>query len=143
MGMLKEFKEFAVKGNLVDIATAFVMGAAFGRVVTAFVDGIIMPMIGMLMGNVDFSTMKYVLKEAVPSIKRSDGSEVTKVIEEVSIKYGAFITTVVDFVVVAFVVFIIIKAINNMKKAKPAPASTVPTDDQKLLMEIRDLLKNK
>ena len=132
MGMMKEFKEFALKGNLVDMAIAFVMGGAFGKVTTAFIDGMVMPAVGMLTGGVDFNDMKKVLKAA-----DAEGNG------EVAIKYGAFITVAIEFLVVAFVMFMIIKAINNMKK-KEAEAPTAPPEPSstdKLLAEIRDAVR--
>ncbi len=140
MGMMKEFKEFAMRGNLVDTAVAFVMGAAFGKIVSSFVEGIVMPMVGMLTGGVDFSKKKIILKEAIPEFTSGDGT-VTAAIAEVSIKYGVFITNLIDFIIVAFAVFMVIKAINSLKKAEPAPAPAGPTNEEKLLSEIRDLLK--
>lgn len=139
MGMIKEFKEFAVKGNLVDTAIAFVMGAAFGKVVSAFIDGMVMPIVGSLTGGVDFNDMKYKLKDAVVG---ADGKETAAA---VYVKYGTFITQVVDFIIVAFVMFMVIKAINKMKRkeevaAAPA-AAPEPSLTEKLLMEIRDGLK--
>lgn len=140
MGFIKEFKEFAMRGNLVDVAVAFVMGAAFGKIVSSFVDGMVMPLVGMLLGGVDFSDKKIVLKEAVAEMKNADGSAIPA-ISEVSVKYGQFITNLIDFVVVAFAVFLVIKAINTMKKAEPAPPPAGPSTEEKLLTEIRDLLK--
>jgi large conductance mechanosensitive channel len=140
MAFIKEFKEFAMRGNLVDVAVAFVMGAAFGKIVSSFVDGIVMPLVGMLLGGVDFSDKKIVLKEAAAEIKNADGS-VIPAITEVSVKYGQFITNLIDFIVVAFAVFLVIKAINTMKKAEPAPPPAGPSNEEKLLSEIRDLLK--
>jgi len=140
MGMMKEFKEFAMRGSLVDTAVAFVMGAAFGKVVSGFVDGIVMPLVGMLTSGVDFKELKYVLKAGVAESKDAAGGVIAAV-PEVAVKYGAFITVIIDFIIVAFVIFMVIKAINKMKKAEPAPAPAGPTEDQKLLMEIRDALK--
>ena len=133
MGMLKEFKEFAMKGNLVDIAVAFVMGASFGKVVTAFTGGLIAPLVGMLTGK-DLSQNKWVIKDEV---KDAAG----KIIQpEVALQWGAFLTAVIDFIIVAFVMFLVIKAINSLKKKEPeAPAQT--PDDVILLREIRDALK--
>jgi large conductance mechanosensitive channel len=134
---MKEFKEFAMKGNLVDMALAFVMGAAFGKVVSGFIDGIVMPLVGKLVAGVDFASLKYVLSEA-----QMDASG--KVIAaEASIKYGEFINIIINFILVAFVMFIIIKAMNKMKKKQEAAPMTPapPTEDQTLLREIRDLLK--
>ena len=140
---MKEFKEFAMKGNLVDIAVAFVMGASFGKIVTSFVDGIVMPLVGMLTGGVNFNDKVWVLKDAVPGVKDAAGKVITPAIAEVAVKYGAFITNVFDFVVVAFSVFLVIKAINKMKKEDPAGAAAAaePSNADKLLAEIRDSLK--
>ena len=141
--MMKEFKEFAMKGNLVDIAVAFVMGAAFGKIVTSFVYGIIMPLVGMLTGGIDFTQKVWVLKPAIPEVKDAAGTVVTPAIAEVAIQYGAFITNVFDFIVVAFCVFLVIKGINKMKKEAPAApaAPPEPSTTDKLLAEIRDSLK--
>jgi len=138
MGMLQEFKEFAVKGNLIDLAVGFVMGAAFTKVTTSFINGMIMPAVGMLQGK-DFNEWKWVLK---PARVGADGKEAAA---EVAIKYGTFITVAIEFVIVAFVMFTLIKAINRMKKKEaelPAPIGE-PNTSEKLLMEIRDSLKNK
>ena len=137
MSMIKEFKEFAMKGNLVDMAVAFVMGAAFGKVVSGFIDGMVMPVVGKLVAGVDFASLKYILSE-----EQRDASG--KVIAaEASIKYGEFITIMIDFILVAVVMFMVIKAINKMKKKQEAAPMTPvpPTEDQALLREIRDLLK--
>ncbi len=129
--MMKEFKEFALKGNLVDMAIAFVMGGAFGKVTSSFIDGMVMPAVGMLSGGVDFNDMKYVLKAA-------EGENA-----EVAIKYGAFITVAIEFLVIALVMFMVIKAINNMKKKEAeAPAAPAqPSSTDKLLAEIRDAIR--
>ncbi len=140
MGIIKEFKEFAVRGNLVDTAVAFVMGAAFGKIVSSFVEGIVMPMVGMLTGGVDFNDKKLILQDAVSEIKNADGT-IIPAVAEVSIKYGIFITNLIDFIIVAFAVFMVIKGINSMKKAEPAPPPAGPSNEEKLLSEIRDLLK--
>ncbi|MBP7514814.1 MAG: large-conductance mechanosensitive channel protein MscL [Flavobacteriales bacterium] len=139
--MLKEFKEFAMKGNLVDMAVAFVMGGAFGKVTSSFIDGMVMPLVGQLTGGVDFNDMKKVLTPAVAEVKDASGAVVTPAVTEVAVKYGTFITVAIEFLVVAFVMFMVIKAINKMKKAEPAPAPAGPTNEEKLLMEIRDALK--
>lgn len=143
MGMIKEFKAFAVKGNLVDIAVAFVMGAAFGKIVTSFIDGIVMPVVGLLTGGVDFSDKVWVLKEGSPVLKDAAGTVTTPAVPEVAIKYGAFITNLFDFLVVAFCMFLVIKAINKMKKEEPVVAvkAAEPSSTDKLLAEIRDTLK--
>lgn len=133
MGFIKEFKDFAMKGNLVDIAVAFVMGGAFGKVVTSFTEGVVAPLIGIV-GGADLSKNLVVLKDAVTD---SSGKVIT---EAVTIKYGAFLTAVIDFIIVAFVMFLVIKAINRMKR-KEVPAPAALTTSEQLLMEIRDQLK--
>lgn len=132
--MLKEFKEFAMKGNLVDIAVGFVMGAAFKEVVTAFTGGIVSPLIGLIF-DADFKDLKYIVKEGVAN---AEG-----VIQgEVSVLWGAFLTNVIDFIIVAFVMFLIVKGVNNMKKKEePAPEAPKGPSQEELLGEIRDLLK--
>jgi large conductance mechanosensitive channel len=137
MGMLKEFKAFAMKGNLVDIAVGFVMGAAFKQVVTSFTGGIVSPLIGLIF-NADFKSMKWIVKEGV-------ADETGKVVGEVAVLYGDFITNVIDFIIVAFVMFMLIKGINATKKKEepaPAPAPAGPSQED-LLAEIRDLLAKK
>jgi large conductance mechanosensitive channel len=139
MGMLKEFKEFAVKGNVVDLAVAVIIGGAFGKIVASFVNDVLMPPIGLLLGGVDFKNLAYTLKSA----EMNEIGEVA--VEAVTINYGMFIQNVVDFVIIAFVIFLAIKGMNNMKKkeekkeeAAPPPA---PPKSEVLLEEIRDLLK--
>ena len=141
MSMMKEFKEFAMKGNLVDIAVGFVMGAAFTRLVTAFTGGIVTPLISMITGDVKFDNLKVVLRAGVEEVKNADGVVTTPGFAEVAILYGAFLEATIDFIIVAFVMFMVVKAVNRMKKTEPEAAPAGPTDDQKLLMEIRDLLK--
>lgn len=140
MGLLKEFKEFAVKGNLVDIAVGFVMGATFTKIVTSFVDGMVMPLVGLITGGVDFSDKVMVLKQASVEVKDAAGNVVTAASPAIDLKYGAFITNVIDFVVVAFVIFMVIKAINKLKQEAPA-ADPAPSSTDLLLTEIRDALK--
>lgn len=142
MGFIKEFKEFAIKGNLVDTAIAFVMGAAFGKVVSAFVEKMFAPLVGLLMGGVDLADKKLVVKEGIAEVKDAAGAVVSPAVEEVAIQWGSFITAAIDFLVVAFVMFLIIKAMNKMKKAEePAPAAPAGPTQEQLLGEIRDLLK--
>lgn len=141
--MWKEFKDFAMKGNLVDIAVAFVMGAAFNSVVTKFTSGIVSPLIGLLFDS-DFNNLKWVVKEGVAEKVDADGNVVTAAVEEIAVKYGEFLTATIDFIIVAFVMFMIVKGVNNMKKkeeAAPAPPPGPSTED--LLAEIRDLLAKK
>jgi len=139
MSFIKEFKEFALKGNLVDLAVAVVMGGAFGKVVTSFIDGMVMPAIGMLTGGTDFNDKKILLKAGTDAIKNADGTTVAAV-PEVAIKWGSFVTVAIEFAIVALVVFVIIKALNKMKK-KEAEAPAPPSSTDALLMEIRDSLK--
>lgn len=132
--MLKEFKEFAMKGNLVDIAVAFVMGAAFNNVVTSFTSGIVSPLIGLIFKS-DFKDLKYVITEGT----MNDAGEV---VGEVAVMYGTFLTNLIDFIIVAFVMFMIIKGINKMKKKEePAPEAPAGPTQEELLTQIRDLLK--
>lgn len=133
MGMMKEFKEFAIKGNLIDMAIGVVMGGAFGRVVSSFIDGMVMPLIGLLTGGIDLSQAKIVLKEGVPA------SADSPLVPEVAVKYGTFISEVITFLVVAWVVFLVVKAINRMKR-KQAEEPAAPSSTDVLLTEIRDLL---
>jgi large conductance mechanosensitive channel len=136
MSFIKEFKEFAVKGNVMDMAVGIIIGAAFGKIVSSFVGDIVMPPIGMLMGGVDFSDLAYMLKPAEGEVAA------------VSINYGKFIQTVLDFLIVAMAVFMAIKSINSMKRKEeeapkePEPAPE-PTKEEVLLSEIRDILRAK
>jgi large conductance mechanosensitive channel len=131
MSLISEFKAFAMRGNVIDMAVGIIIGAAFGKIVSAFVDGVIMPPLGLLIGGVDFSDLAIVLKEAVGEAPA------------VLLRYGAFIQTVVDFLIVAFAIFIAIKAMNSLrrKEAEAPAAPPAPTKEELLLTEIRDLLK--
>lgn len=135
MGFLKEFKEFAMRGSVVDLAVGVVIGGAFGKIVTSLVDDIIMPPIGYLTGGMDFSNIKYILKEGDPVAE----------IPEVAITYGNFINIVLQFLIIAFCIFLVIKGINSLKREKEvAPdAPAAPSKEETLLTEIRDILKNK
>lgn len=143
MGFIKEFKEFAMKGNLVDMAIAFVMGGAFGKVVTAFVEKMFSPIIGLLMGGINLNDKKIILKDAVAEVKDAAGAVITPAKAEVAIQWGAFVTATIDFIIVAFAMFLIIKVINAAKKKEEAApaAPPEPSAQEKLLMEIRDALK--
>jgi large conductance mechanosensitive channel len=140
--MFKEFKAFALKGNLVDLAIGVVMGTAFGKVVTAFIDGMVMPVIGKIMGNVDFNNLYIPLNEAVVTAKAATPNLTLEDAQKVGpvIAYGSFITVGIDFLIVAMVVFMVIKALSRMKKAEEA-APVAPPASEVLLTEIRDLLK--
>ena len=134
MGFLKEFKAFAMKGILVDIAVGFVMGAAFNKVVSSFTGGIVSPLIGLLF-DADFNDLKYIVKEGT----MNDAGEK---VGEIAVLYGEFLTNVIDFIIVAFVMFMIVKGVNKMKKKEePAPEAPKGPSQEELLAEIRDLLK--
>ena len=134
MGMMQEFKEFAVKGNVIDMAVGVIIGGAFGKIVSSFVADVIMPIIGVMIGGVNFSSLAITLKEAVGTTPA------------VVIAYGKFIQSVVDFVIIAFVIFMVIKTINALRKKEEAAAVAAPpagpSPEAGLLTEIRDLLKS-
>ena len=145
--LIKEFKEFISRGNVMDMAVGVIIGGAFGKISTSLVNDVIMPLISVLTGGVDFSNWKIVLKAAVTG---ADG--VIDASTEIAIRYGAFLATILDFLIIAFAVFLMLKAINGfhdkLKKAEeeaPAkePAPPEPSNEEKLLTEIRDLLKEK
>ena len=131
MGIIKEFKEFAMKGNVMDMAVGIIIGGAFGKIISSFVADVLMPPIGMLLGGMDFSKMAITLKPG------SEG------VEPVLLKYGVFINTTIDFLIIAFAIFMVVKGMNSLKKKQEeAPAAPPePPADVKLLTEIRDLLK--
>lgn len=136
---LNEFKEFAMRGNVVDMAVGVIIGAAFGKIVTSLVNDIIMPAIGMLTGGINFSDYKWVIQKGV-----TEGTEI--VTPEVAITWGAFVQTIFDFVIIAFCIFVAIKFINNLKRKpepepEPAPEAPKAPTQEELLTEIRDLLR--
>jgi len=133
MKIVDEFKAFAMKGNVIDLAVGIIIGAAFGKIVTSIVKDIIMPPIGFLIGGVNFSDLKFIIKEAV------EGKPA------VTLNYGNFIQETFDFFIVAFAIFMVIKALNAMKKKEEVVAATpsLPSNEEKLLTEIRDFLRNK
>lgn len=131
MGLLQEFKEFAVKGNMIDMAVGIVIGAAFGKIVSSLVESIVMPALGWVIGGVDFSNLAITLGESA------------KTGEPVTIGYGAFIQSLVDFLIIAAAIFVALKAINRLKKPAPAAAPPPPPREEVLLTEIRDLLKQR
>ena len=128
--MVKEFKEFAVKGNVVDMAVGIVIGAAFGKIITSLVADVIMPPIGVALGGVDFSNLSIIVKEAIDKKPA------------VVISYGKFLQTIIDFIIIAFAIFMAVKGMNSLKK-KEAAAPAAPPNQEVLLAEIRDLLKDK
>ena len=134
MSILSEFREFIARGNVVDLAVGVIIGGAFGKIVTALVEDVIMPPIGLLTSGVDFSHMNLVLKADNPA---------TKVDEMVAIQYGAFLNTVIQFMIVAWVVFLLVKGVNALRRAQAAEAPPpAPSAEETLLGEIRDLLKS-
>jgi len=136
MGFVKEFKEFAMRGNVLDMAVGIIIGGAFGKIVSSFVSDVIMPPLGMLIGGINFTNLKIVLKHAV-----MEGGQV--VTPEVSLNYGNFLQATVDFLIVAFAIFLLVKGVNRLsRKKEEAPAEPAPPPaDVQLLTEIRDLLK--
>jgi large conductance mechanosensitive channel len=133
MGMVAEFRQFIARGNVVDLAVGVIIGGAFGKIVTSMVDQVIMPPIGLLTGRVDFSQLKTVLQHADAATKKA----------EIAIAYGAFLNTTIQFLIIAFVVFLMVKAVNSLKRqeAETPSAPPAPTPSETLLTEIRDLLK--
>jgi large conductance mechanosensitive channel len=134
MGLATEFKEFIARGNVVDLAVGVIIGASFGKIVTSLVEQVVMPPIGLLLGRVDFSNLEWVLVPENPA---------TTAVEKVAIQYGAFINTVIQFLIVAFVVFMMVKVVNKMRREQAAApeAPPAPTPTETLLAEIRDELK--
>ena len=129
MSFIKEFREFAMRGNVVDMAVGVIIGGAFGKIVSSLVADVVMPVLGILTGGVDFKDLNVVLKEAVGDVLA------------VTLNYGAFVQNIFDFVIIAFAIFLMIKGINRLKKPEPEPAPEEPSNEEKLLTEIRDLLK--
>ncbi|HHW31499.1 MAG TPA: large-conductance mechanosensitive channel protein MscL [Clostridiaceae bacterium] len=134
--MFKEFKEFAIKGNVIDMAVGIIIGSAFGKIVTSLVNDIIMPVFGFVSGKIDLTNLKHVIRH----------EDAEKSITELSIKYGQFLQNVIDFLIISFSIFLIIKLLNkvrNMKKEEPVPVRPAePSKEEELLKEIRDILKN-
>jgi large conductance mechanosensitive channel len=139
MSWIKEFKEFANKGSLIDVSVAFVMGAAFTKIVSSLTEGIVGPLISMLTGGVDFSKKEWIIRKSSQILDES-GTLVSEV-APVTIKYGMFLTAALDFIIVAWVMFLLVKAINKLKKPVEAPPPAGPSSTDLLLMEIRDALK--
>ena len=136
--MLDEFKAFAMRGNVVDMAVGIIIGGAFGKIISSFVSDVLMPPLGLLMGGLDFKDMVYVMKEAV-----MQGQEI--IVPAVTLNYGMFIQNIIDFLIIAFAIFMAIKGMNSMKRkeevAEEVAAPPAPTKEEELLAEIRDLLK--
>ncbi|HLP05066.1 MAG TPA: large-conductance mechanosensitive channel protein MscL [Paludibacter sp.] len=137
MGLLNEFKAFAMRGNVVDLAVGVIIGAAFGKIVSSLVADIIMPPLGLLIGGVNFTDLKWVLK-----VPRLIGNGVRQQ-PDVAINYGNFLQATFDFLIVAFAVFVFIRLINRLNRKQGVPPAPEPSNEEKLLAEIRDLLKNR
>ncbi|MDF0665337.1 MAG: large-conductance mechanosensitive channel protein MscL [Nitrospira sp.] len=139
--MLKEFKEFAMKGNVLDMAIGVIIGGAFGKIVSSLVSDVLMPPLGLVMGKVDFSSLFINLSDTShPSLVAAKAAGAP------TLNYGVFLQSVFDFLIIAFVIFILVKQVNRFKNAAPPPPPPpppVPTNEEKLLMEIRDLLKGR
>jgi len=144
MSIVKEFKEFAMRGNIVDMAVGIIIGSAFGKIISSVVSDVLMPPIGMAIGRVDVKDFKLVLQKAVPAV--TEGGQVVKqAVNEVALRYGMLIQTIIDFLIVAFCIFLVVKVMNRLKQkeeAIPVPPAS-PTKEEILLTEIRDLLKEK
>ncbi|MFL9844994.1 large-conductance mechanosensitive channel protein MscL [Flavobacterium rhizosphaerae] len=144
MAFIKDFKAFLMKGDIVNLSTAVVIGAAFSSIVKSFTDDIIMPPIGLLLGNVDFTELKYVLKEGVP--EQVINGETIPAVDAVSINYGNFIQLIINFIIIGFCIFMLLRAYQKTKKKEaeaPAPAAPpAPSAEEQLLMEIRDAIKS-
>ena len=140
---MNEFKEFAMRGNIIDLAVGVVIGAAFGKITSSLINDVIMPPIGKMLGNVDFKDKKVLLQKGLEEIKGPNGAVLHEKVPEIAIRYGLFINTVFDFLIVAFVIFLVVKGVNRMKRKQDAIPDPVaePTKEELLLTEIRDLLK--
>ncbi len=148
MKFVEEFKAFALKGNVIDMAVGVIIGGAFGKIVSSVVANVIMPPIGVLVGGVDFTKLSITIKDAVPAVVNEAGEEIEAAKEAVMLNYGQFLQDVFDFIIIAFCIFMMVKFITKLttkKKAEPeAPApAPEPSAEEKLLTEIRDLLKEK
>jgi large conductance mechanosensitive channel len=141
MGFVSDFKAFLMKGEIVNLATAVIIGGAFGKIVTSFTNDVLMPPIGILLGKVDFKNLKVVLQDGIPAVMEN-GTEKVPAVAEVAINYGAFIQTVFDFVIIGFCIFMVLKAYEKTKKKEEAaPAAPAGPTQEELLTQIRDLLK--
>ena len=143
---LNEFKEFAVKGNVMDMAVGVVIGGAFGKIVTSLVSDIILPLVGAITGGLNFTEWKWVIKKGVDEVLGPDGEVITEAVPELAMTWGNFIQVIFDFIIIALSIFLVIKGINKMKRKKeeePAPEPEAPKGptQEELLTEIRDLLK--
>lgn len=139
--MLKEFRDFALKGNLLDMAVAFIMGGAFGKLVDAFVSGMILPTVGLITAGKDFSKLSWVIQKPVKEVIAPDGTIITESVESISIQYGHFITVAIDFFLLAAVMFFLVKGLNKVRTKSDAPANSAPGQVE-LLQEILEELRS-
>jgi large conductance mechanosensitive channel len=140
MGFISDFKAFLMKGEIVNLATAVIVGGAFGKIVTSFTNDVLMPPIGLLLGKVDFKNLKVVLQDGVPAVMEN-GTEKAPAIAEVALNYGAFIQTVFDFIIIGFCIFMVLKAYEKTKNKEEVVAAPAGPTQEELLTQIRDLLK--
>jgi large conductance mechanosensitive channel len=143
MAILDEFKAFALKGNLIDFAVGVVVGGGFTKITSTFIDGIVMPLIGKIVGGQDFSELKFKIQDGTKEVLDASGNIVNRAVPEVYIRYGEFISAVIDFFMVALVMFFVVKAMNKLRKKAEEETIVVKPNQEILLEEIRDLLKNK
>ena len=143
MAILDEFKAFALKGNLIDFAVGVVVGGGFTKITSTFIDGIVMPLIGKIVGGQDFSELKFKIQDGTKEVLDASGNIVNRAVPEVYIRYGEFISAVIDFFMVALVMFFVVKAMNKLRKKAEEETILVKPNQEILLEEIRDLLKNK
>jgi large conductance mechanosensitive channel len=143
MAIIDEFKAFALKGNLIDFAVGVVVGGGFTKITSTFIDGIVMPLIGKIIGGQDFSELKYKIQDGSKDVLDASGNIITKAVPEVYIRYGEFMSAVIDFFMVALVMFFVVKAMNKLRKKAEEETIVAKPNQEILLEEIRDLLKNK
>ena len=141
MGFISDFKAFLMKGEIINLATAVIIGGAFGKIVTSFTNDVVMPPIGLLLGKADFKNLKVVLQDGIPAVMENEVEKVPAV-AEVAINYGAFTQTILDFIIIGFCIFMVLKAYEKSKKKEEiAPAAPAGPTQEELLIQIRDLLK--
>lgn len=143
MAIIDEFKSFALKGNLIDFAVGVVVGGGFTKITSTFIDGIVMPLVGKIVGGQDFSELKFKIQDGTKEVLDASGNIITKSVPEVYLRYGEFISAVIDFFMVALVMFFVVKAMNKLRKKAEEETITAKPNQEILLEEIRDLLKNK
>lgn len=143
MAIIKEFKSFALRGNLIDFAVGVVVGGGFTKITSTFIDGIVMPLVGKIIGGQDFSELKFKIQDGSKDVLDASGNIITKAVPEVYIRYGEFMSAVIDFFMVALVMFFVVKAMNKLRKKAEEETVVAKPNQEVLLEEIRDLLKNK